>query len=132
MKKIFKIIASYWQFFLTIAIGIVALILAFVAKQEDLARLMVGVYGIFISVFLSIDMVKTLKDGNYGVDVLAITAIIATLAVGQFWASLLIMVMLTGGETLEDFAAHRARRELSELINRAPQTAHLLYANKIS
>ena len=132
MKKIFKIIASYWQFFLTLAIGIVALILAFVAKQEDLARLMVGVYGIFISVFLSIDMVKTLKDGNYGVDVLAITAIIATLAVGQFWASLLIMVMLTGGETLEDFAAHRARRELSELINRAPQTAHLLYANKIS
>ena len=34
--------------------------------------------------------------------------------------------MLTGGEALEDYAAGRARRDLSALLDRAPQRAHRL------
>ena len=46
------------------------------------------------------EMIQTLREGKYGVDILAITAIVATLAVGEYWASLMILIMLTGGDSL--------------------------------
>lgn len=73
-----------------------------------------------------IEMIRTLKSGRYGVDLLAITAIIATLAVGEYWAALMVLVMLTGGDSLEDYAAHKAGRELKSLLDNSPQDAHLM------
>ena len=74
----------------------------------------------------SLDMIRDLLKGRWGIDVLAIMAIIATVAVGEYWASLVIVLMLSGGEALEDFAAGRAKRELSALLDRAPRFAHRL------
>jgi heavy metal translocating P-type ATPase len=62
--------------------------------------------------------------GHVGLDILAVTAIIATIVVGEHWASLVIVIMLSGGEALEDFAAGRAERELSALLEHVPQVAH--------
>jgi cation transport ATPase len=45
---------------------------------------------------------------------------IATLAVEEYVAGLIVAVMLTGGEALEAWAARRATRELDTLLNRAP------------
>ena len=53
------------------------------------------------------------------------TAIVATVAVGEYWASLVVVLMLTTGEALDAIATGRATRELSALMARAPQTAHL-------
>ncbi len=69
-------------------------------------------------------MVRSLLRGHVGLDVLAVTAIIATVLVGEYWASIVIVVMLSGGEALEDFAAGRAERELTSLLERVPQIAH--------
>lgn len=69
-------------------------------------------------------MVRSLLRGHVGLDVLAVTAIIATVLVGEYWASLVIVVMLSGGEALEDFAEGRAERELTSLLERVPQIAH--------
>lgn len=126
-----KSIIHYWKFSLTIIVGISALILAFGAGQGELAQWLVSGYAILIAIILSIDMVQTLRSGSYGVDILAITAIGATIAVGQFWAALVIVLMLTGGETLEDFADRRAKRELSALLDRAPQIAHIVRGQDI-
>ena len=60
-----------------------------------------------------LEMIKTLRSGRYGVDVLAITAILATLAVKEYWASLMILIMLTGGDSLEDYANKRAGKNCS-------------------
>lgn len=125
MKKIFKFIANYWQFSLTLIVGTLALILTFVSNQMALAQWIVSTFVAIIALIMFIDMIKTLRSGSYGIDILAITAIAAIVAVGQYWASLVIVIMLTGGEALEDFAAKRARQELSALIARVPQIAHL-------
>lgn len=69
-------------------------------------------------------MFKDLLKGHYGVDVIAITAIAASVLLGENLAGTLILLMLTGGEALEDFAMQRARRELAALISRAPSIAH--------
>src|SRR5699024_5743253 len=50
----------------------------------------------------------------------------STLAVQEYLAGMIIALMLTGGEALEDLAAGRASRELDSLINRRPTFAHKL------
>lgn len=69
-------------------------------------------------------MIRAMMRGHVGLDVLAVTAIIATVVVGEYWASIVIVLMLAGGEALEDYAAGRAERELSALLEHVPQVAH--------
>ena len=127
-----KSIIHYWKFSLTIVVGVGALPSFFALGQPVIAQWLVSIYAILIAIILLIDMIKTLRSGSYGIDILAITAIVSTIAVGQFWAALVIVLVLTGGETLEDFADHRARKELSALLERAPQIAHLVRGKDIT
>lgn len=69
-------------------------------------------------------MIRSLRQGTWGIDILAVAAIVSTLLLGDYWAALVVVLMLTGGEALEDFAAHRARSELHALLARAPRQAH--------
>lgn len=71
---------------------------------------------------------KILKDifrGHFGIDIIAIIAIIASFAMGQYLAGNIVLLMLSGGEALEAYALKRARRELSSLISNAPTFAHI-------
>ncbi|WP_292865987.1 heavy metal translocating P-type ATPase [Microbacterium sp.] len=74
-------------------------------------------------------MVRELRAGTFGIDILAVTAIVASVVVGEYWAALVIVLMLTGGEALEDYAANRAKRDLTALLSRAPQLGHRLSAD---
>ncbi|MGO2939300.1 MAG: heavy metal translocating P-type ATPase [Pseudolactococcus laudensis] len=114
-----------WQkLSLTFIVAIIALILDFGFKQPTMTRLLVTVVGVILAISMFIEMIKTLRSGRYGVDLLAIIAIISTLIIGQYWASLIIFVMLVGGESLEDYAANRASRELHKLLENSPTFAH--------
>ncbi|MFI8527619.1 heavy metal translocating P-type ATPase [Promicromonospora sukumoe] len=77
-------------------------------------------------VWTLVGMVRDVLRGHVGLDVLAVVAMVATLAVQEYVASLVIVLMLAGGEALEEFAARRARRDLTALLDRSPRTAHLL------
>lgn len=85
-----------------------------------------------MAITMLIGMVKTLRSGKYGVDILAITAIIATLLVGEYWASLMVLIMLTGGDSLEDYASHQASRELRSLLDNSPQVAHRVKEEEVT
>ena len=114
-----------WQkLTLTFMIAIIAIILDFGFKQPTMTRVLVTIAGAILAISMFIEMIKTLRSGRYGVDLLAIIAIISTLVIGQYWASLIIIVMLVGGESLEDYAAHRASRELHKLLEDSPTFAH--------
>ena len=69
-------------------------------------------------------MLRELRTGTFGVDIIAVTAIVAAVLVGEVWAALVIVLMLTTGEALEAYAANRAQRDLTALLARNPQTAH--------
>ncbi|MSD83149.1 cadmium-translocating P-type ATPase [Lactobacillus curvatus] len=114
------------KFALTISVGVFALCLAFLLHEPLWAQIVVSLAGSLVAFSMFIEMVKTLKSGQYGIDLLAITAIIATLAIGEYWAALMVLIMLTGGDSLEDYAAHKAGRELKTLLDNSPQTAHRL------
>ncbi|PWB97687.1 heavy metal translocating P-type ATPase [Salinibacterium hongtaonis] len=85
---------------------------------------LLGGFAIVVAARSAWRMVRELRSGTFGVDILAVTAICAAVAVGEYWAALVIVLMLTGGEALEDYAAHRAERDLRALLSRAPQTGH--------
>ncbi|NLR08473.1 MULTISPECIES: heavy metal translocating P-type ATPase [Lactobacillaceae] len=115
---------QYRQFWFVIILGALALWLQFVNHQAKWAQILITGLGLLLAIIMFIEMVRTLRSGKFGVDLLAITAVLATLAVGEYWAALIVLLMLTGGDALEDFAASRANSELQELLNNSPQTAH--------
>lgn len=92
------------------------------------AQLVATVFVGFVILLTVIDMVKQLLRREFGLDILAVVAMTASLAVGEYLAASIIALMLTGGEALEDYAAARARRDLRSLLDRAPQRAHRLPA----
>ncbi|WP_316255848.1 heavy metal translocating P-type ATPase [Arthrobacter sp. A2-55] len=65
-----------------------------------------------------------MAHGRWGVDILAVTAIVSTVAVGEYAAALIVVLMLYGGAALEDYAAGKAKAELGALLDRVPQTVH--------
>ena len=107
----------------TVIVGIVGIALA-LSGSEPGARWTISVFALAIAAMESVTMVRSLLRGSFGIDVLAVTAIIATVLVGEYWASLIIVLMFSGGEALEDYAAGRAKRELTALLDRSPQFAH--------
>lgn len=73
-----------------------------------------------------LSMIDDLAHGTLGIDFLAFVALLATLCIGEFWASYLIVVMVFTGGAIEDFAQDAAQKNLSLLVNASPQTAHLM------
>lgn len=118
--------SNFRKFLLTIFVAILALMSEFVFQQPQIAYWLVATIGGLTTISMFLGMIETLKSGKYGVDILAITAIIATLLVGQYWASLMVLIMLTGGDSLEDFASKQAGRELRALLDNSPQLAHVV------
>jgi heavy metal translocating P-type ATPase len=69
-------------------------------------------------------VVRGLLSGKAGVDFIALLAMVGALILHEYLAGSVIALMLTGGRGLEDFAASRARRELSALVQRTPRIVH--------
>jgi heavy metal translocating P-type ATPase len=105
-----------------LALAAVAVLL--MSGQPAIAQLAASGYALAVAAYLSVGMVRRLRSGHWGIDILAVTAIVSTVLVGEFIASMIIVLMLAGGTALEDFAAGRAKGELSALLARVPQTAH--------
>ncbi len=116
---------------LIIAIALLSAILEFGFGLALVAQIIITVTGTLIALSMLKEMIKTLRSGSYGVDLLAITAVAATLAVGQYWAAMIVLIMLVGGDSLEDYASKKAHTELKALLDNSPQTAHKVVADKL-
>lgn len=123
MTRVVQFVRNYPVVAVTLLVGAVGLALE-LSNQHGAARWLVSGYALLIAAWESVGMVRTLLSGSVGIDILAITAIVATVVVGEYWASIIIVLMLSGGEALEDYAAGRARSELTALLARVPQVAH--------
>lgn len=119
------------KFWIVLGIGGVALILNFGFKLSNIANFLIIISGIIIAFSMLIEMIKVLKSGNFGVDLLAIISITATIIAKNYWAALIILIMLTGGDSLEDFASKKASADLSLLLDNSPKTAHIVNKSQI-
>jgi heavy metal translocating P-type ATPase len=72
------------------------------------------------------DITKDLIARNPGADLLAAIAIVTAVLLGEWLVAAIIVLMLSGGEALEEAATARASRVLEALAKRAPTLAHRL------
>jgi heavy metal translocating P-type ATPase len=124
MARALGLARRYWLVTLTLVVGVVGVLFA-AAGVGWLVQWLFSGYSLAVAARQATRMVKSMLHGEFGLDVLAVTAIIATVAVGEYVAALIVVLMLTGGAALEDYAVRRANRELDALLARAPQLAHV-------
>ncbi|MER7442453.1 heavy metal translocating P-type ATPase [Micromonospora avicenniae] len=67
--------------------------------------------------------VRQLWRRQFGVDVIAVLALVGTLLVREYLAGAVIAVMVSTGQALEGYAQRRASRDLRALLERAPRQA---------
>jgi heavy metal translocating P-type ATPase len=94
--------------------------LAGAGEAADLLWLVVAACGLAYACWVA---VAAVAHGRLSVDVIALLALAGAIAVDELLAAAVISVMLASGRALEDWAAYRARHDLSALLARAPHTA---------
>lgn len=70
------------------------------------------------------DLLRRMTRWEFGSDLLAGLSILASVALGQYLAGSIIVLMLSGGTALERFATRRASAVLAALARRTPTVAH--------
>jgi heavy metal translocating P-type ATPase len=130
MKRTLRFFRDYSLFSLALVTGIAGLVLELL-KYHTAAHILLAVISLGEALPLIWDMWQDFRSGKYGIDILAATAIIASIALGQYWAGLVVVLMLTGGHSLEDYAGRRAQSELHDLLSHVPATASVLIKNKV-
>jgi heavy metal translocating P-type ATPase len=91
-------------------------------RAGDITWVVIAALGIEISLS---SMLRSLRRGRIGVDVIALLALVGAVGTGELFAAAIISVMLATGQALDGWAQGRARRELGALLARAPKTARL-------
>ena len=71
-------------------------------------------------------MIDDIRHGHVGVDILAVVAILSTLAVREYWASWAVTLMIASGEAIEEYAQSKAESSLTALMQAAPVVAHVV------
>ncbi len=72
---------------------------------------------------LGVEVARKLARGETGVDLIAGLAMAGALLLGEHLAGVVVALMLTGGNVLEEQAERRAGRELGALLGRTPRSA---------
>ena len=80
---------------------------------------------------LVFDLVRKLVTFKFGSDLLAGMSIVTAVLLEEYLAGSLVVLMLSGGETLESYAVKTASRMLEVLAKRAPTTAHRKKSDEI-
>lgn len=80
---------------------------------------------------LVFDLVRKMVNFNFGSDLLAGISIITAVLLEEYLAGSLVVLMLSGGKTLESYAVKTASKMLEVLAKRAPTIAHLKRSGEI-
>ncbi|KQI71261.1 haloacid dehalogenase [Loktanella sp. 5RATIMAR09] len=91
--------------------------------RSDIASIVWFVGVVPVLAALVIEIIRSLWQGEVGLDIVAALSMTAALVFGETLAAAVVAVMYSGGTFLESFAEGRARREMRDLLSRVPRTA---------
>lgn len=109
---------------LMVGVGLFFAVFLNAAGFREISTVLLGTIIILGSLPLLFRMIKNMRQGVFGVDIIAMLAIIGSVLLQEFIAGAVILLMLSGGEALEAYALSRASRQLTHLLSRAPKKAH--------
>jgi len=123
VKRVRSFIRRYGRIFFIASVLVVGLASYVLGYRWAAEAILAG--GTFIGTLpIAWRMIREILSGKIGIDIIAITAIVASLALGEYLAGAVVLLMLTSGEALEDYAQARAKKELTALLKRSPKLAH--------
>jgi heavy metal translocating P-type ATPase len=110
-------------------ITIVAIVLHLVLRYGTHAPLRMALAPLIVALLvggapLVFDLAKKLLKREFGSDLLAGISILTAVALGQYLVAAIVVLMLSGGAALEEFATARASSVLDALARRMPGVAH--------
>jgi len=88
----------------------------------DALALVAAIVGGFPIVYGSI---KALLDRDFGVDLLASIAIVAAMLASEYLSAVIVVLMLTGGEMLEEYTVRKTHQAIGKLIELTPKVARV-------
>ncbi len=93
-------------------------------KYVVVLSLVASLWALLIILLGSLDLIKetiaALQRREFALDYIAIVAIVVGVVSGEYVVSLIIVVMLSGGQTLEKYALSKAKQSLTALTERIP------------
>src|SRR5215472_1849515 len=81
---------------------------------------------------LLVRLSRKLLHLEFGSDHLAGVSIITSVVLGEYLVGVIVILMLSGGTALEEFASRRASSVLEALARRMPQVAHRRIGHDVS
>jgi heavy metal translocating P-type ATPase len=107
-----------------VVLVLVAAGVLWLARMRDAAHTISYVALLITSVPLLMQTLRQALRGNFATDAIAALAILTAIILDQPVPGLVIVLMQSGGEALEEMAQRRASRALKELEGSAPRVAH--------
>jgi heavy metal translocating P-type ATPase len=104
--------------------------ISFLSRESQATRAVLLIAVIIASVPMCIEMIRQIRRRNFSVDVLAVASITSALAFREYWVAAIVVLMLSGGKSLEEYATRRASSVLNALARRMPQIGHRVAADK--
>ena len=94
MGALLRLARRYPMVTATLGVGLLGIVLA-VTGAGPVVRWLFSGYALAVAAWQAVGMVRRLLRREFGLDVLAVTAIVATVLVGEYIASLVVVLMLT-------------------------------------
>ncbi|HWA32121.1 MAG TPA: heavy metal translocating P-type ATPase, partial [Candidatus Paceibacterota bacterium] len=117
-----KIPLPVWVALLDCAVLVAGGVLYFTGHRPAIAPLFkISVF--ILALPLWYEIIRDMLRRRFGVDLIAGVAILTAFILRDYLPGLVIILMLSGGQTLESYAVGRARSELSRLLQRSPTRA---------
>lgn len=114
-----------WQLIIVgvslIAIALFIILRIMLVPYADIPLLFVIIFGGIPSFFY---ILLKLFRGNWGADLLGAIALVTAVILHQYLAAVIIILMLSGGQTFEAYAMRKASSALLKLAERMPDLAH--------
>lgn len=112
---------------------IIHLGLRFLAPESYAIYKNYPLYVVFVlgGVPLIYDLLKKMIAFQFGSDILAGISIVSSIFLDEYLAGALVVLMLSGGLTIENYAIRKASKVLEALAKRAPKIAHRKRNGKI-
>lgn len=79
---------------------------------------------------LLIETLQDIKNRQFGLDYIALLAIIVSLVTHEYLVGMILALMIASGRNLEEYAASSAKRSLTELSERIPHDILVLVGSK--
>jgi heavy metal translocating P-type ATPase len=138
MKRVLLPSTLYWHWALLI-LSLLAVVLHFTFRWSNLPSVgEVNAADIPLLVVVAIggtplvlQIIFKIFHRDFGADLLAVIALVTATWLNEYLASVLIIIMLSGGQALEVYAMRKASSVLLALAERMPSTAHRRRGEKV-